>query len=302
MKESESNEDNKSNEVEEKLLHQFYFLKEEQNTIKIFGEYNFDESEEIILEIWQKIIKSLLEDILCRMEISITDLKRYTKIKNKEPLGLKNILIRLRYNKKYITLNDLNNEKFYEMNFPDLYPKEQSQSSSLFSFLSISNWCRGEETNQNKNKNDNNKIGGEENSCRKDISEKEEIPENSILYNYDIFIDYCEAILMILNEILENKKQKIIKKTEFKDILSKDYIDKNNPKNGNFKLRYGDKNIDIAFHYLEKTKKIRFFDVKKNNLSHSFIKVLTNKDDIENEEDKKKAESLLEKKEDFISI
>ena len=302
MKESESNEDNKSNEVEEKLLHQFYFLKEEQNSIKIFGEYNFDESEEIILEIWQKIIKYLLEDILCCMEISITDLKHYTKIKNKEPLGLKNILIRLRYNKKYITLNDLNNEKFYEMNFPDLYPKEQSQSSSLFSFLSISNWCRGEETNQNKNKNDNNKIGGEENSCRKDISEKEEIPENSILYNYDIFIDYCEAILMILNEILENKKQKIIKKTEFKDILSKDYIDKNNPKNGNFKLRYGDKNIDIAFHYLEKTKKIRFFDVKKNNLSHSFIKVLTNKDDIENEEDKKKAESLLEEKEDFISI
>ena len=99
---------------------------------------------------------------------------------------------------------------------------------------------------------------------------------------------------MILNEILDNKKQKIIEKTEFKDILSKDYIDKNNPKNGNFKLRYGDKNIDIAFHYLEKTKKIRFFDVKKNNLSHSFIKVLTNKDDIENEEDKKKAESLLE--------
>ena len=288
MKESESNEDNKSNEVEEKLLHQFYFLKEEQNSIKIFGEYNFDESEEIILEIWQKIIKYLLEDILCCMEISITDLKHYTKIKNKEPLGLKNILIRLRYNKKYITLNDLNNEKFYEMNFPDLYPKEQSQSSSLFSFLSISNWCRGEETNQNKNKNDNNKIGGEENSCRKDISEKEEIPENSILYNYDIFIDYCEAILMILNEILENKKQKIIKKTKFKDILSKDYIDKNNPKNGNFKLRYGDKNIDIAFHYLEKTKKIRFFDVKKNNLSHSFIKVLTNKDDIENEEDKKR--------------
>ena len=302
MKESESNEDNKSNEVEEKLLHQFYFLKEEQNSIKIFGEYNFDESEEIILEIWQKIIKYLLEDILCCMEISITDLKRYTKIKNKEPLGLKNILIRLRYNKKYITLNDLNNEKFYEMNFPDLYPKEQSQSSSLFSFLSLSNWCRGEETNQNKNKNDNNKIGGEENSCRKDISEKEEIPENSILFNYDIFIDYCEAILTILNEILENKKQKIIKKTEFKDILSKDYIDKNNPKNGNFKLRYGDKNIDIAFHYLEKTKKIRFFDVKKNNLSHSFIKVLTNKDDIENEEDKKKAESLLEEKEDFVIV
>lgn len=302
MKESESNEDNKSNEVEEKLLHQFYFLKEEQNTIKIFGEYNFDESEEIILEIWQKIIKYLLEDILCRMEISITDLKRYTKIKNKEPLGLKNILIRLRYNKKYITLNDLNNEKFYEMNFPDLYPKEQSQSSSLFSFLPFANWCRGEETNQNKNKNDNNKIEGEENSCRKDISEKEEIPENSILYNYDIFIDYCEAILMILNEILDNKKQKIIEKTEFKDILSKDYIDKNNPKNGNFKLRYGDKNIDIAFHYLEKTKKIRFFDVKKNNLSHSFIKVLTNKDDIENEEDKKKAESLLEEKEDFVKV
>ena len=302
MKESESNEDNKSNEVEEKLLHQFYFLKEEQNSIKIFGEYNFDESEEIILEIWQKIIKYLLEDILCCMEISITDLKHYTKIKNKEPLGLKNILIRLRYNKKYITLNDLNNEKFYEMNFPDLYPKEQSQSSSLFSFLSLSNWCRGEETNQNKNKNDNNKIGGEENSCRKDISEKEEIPENSILFNYDIFIDYCEAILMILNEILENKKQKIIKKTKFKDILSKDYIDKNNPKNGNFKLRYGDKNIDIAFHYLEKTKKIRFFDVKKNNLSHSFIKVLTNKDDIENEEDKKKAESLLEEKEDFVIV
>ena len=93
---------------------------------------------------------------------------------------------------------------------------------------------------------------------------------------------------MILNEILYNKKQKIIKKAKFKDILNKDYIDKKNPKNGNFKLRYGDKNIDIAFHYLEKMKKIRLFDVEKNNLSHSFIKVLTNKDDIENEKDKKR--------------
>ena len=305
MKESESYEDNKSNEIEEKLLHQFYFLKEEQNSIKIFGEYNFDESEEIILEIWEKIIKYLLEDILCCMEISITDLRRFTKIKNKEPLGLNNILKRLRFNKKYITLNDLNNEKFYEMNYPDLYPKEQSKSSgwpSIFPFFSNSNWCRKEETNQNKNKNDNNKIEGEENSCRKDISEKEEIPENSILFNYDNFIAYCEAILMILNEILDDKKQKIIKEAEFKDILNKEYIDKNNPKNGNFKLRYGDKNIDIAFHYLEKTKKIRLFDVKKNNLNHSFIKVVTNKDDIENEEDKKKAESLLDENEEFIKI
>ena len=92
MKEFESYEDNKSYEIEEKLLNQFYFLKEEQNSIKIFGEYNFDESEEIILEKWEKIIKYLLEDILCCMEISITDLKRFIKIKNIEPLVLNNTL------------------------------------------------------------------------------------------------------------------------------------------------------------------------------------------------------------------
>ena len=74
--------------------------------------------------------------------------------------------------------------------------------------------------------------------------------------NIPIFSLFLKSKL--LNEILYDKRQKIIKKAEFKDILNKDYIDKKNPKNGNFELRYGDKNIDIAFHYLEKTKKLDY--------------------------------------------
>ena len=62
-------------QIEEKILGHFYFLKEKDNLKKFYDEYNAgkskiskskekDEDRDIILGIWGKIIKFLLEDIL----------------------------------------------------------------------------------------------------------------------------------------------------------------------------------------------------------------------------------------------
>ena len=80
-------------EVEEKILNYFYFLKDDSNLNKVFGEYN---NEENILEVWNKIIKYLYEEIFCRMAITIKDLKSYLVIKGQEPLALDIILSKLK--------------------------------------------------------------------------------------------------------------------------------------------------------------------------------------------------------------
>jgi hypothetical protein len=266
-------------EVEEKILNYFYFLKDDSNLNKVFGEYN---NEENILEVWNKIIKYLYEEIFCRMAITIKDLKSYLVIKGQEPLALDIILSKLRDKNTYITIDDLKNDKYYETNFPELYPKESTQTGFFSGWIPKFEFCQREgEKGENKyNKN----------FCQ-DISKTEKIPENSILFNYEIFKQYCDALIMILEEILEDNGQKIIRRDDFINIIDNQYTTDNNSRRPRFNLRYGSHYLEIAIHYLEKTKQIIPF--KGSNNSIIFIKKAKNKDDCVNEEDMKEAELLL---------
>ena len=215
------------------------------------------------------------------MALTIKDIKYFMIIKGKKPLCIDIILKELINNQKYITLKTLKDDKYYEENYPELYPNQEVQKSFLSNWFSIPQFCRREEENdENKNKNKKN-----------NLSEKEIIPENSILFNYEILKQYCEALLMILDEILEDNDQKVIKMNDYKKIIREDYSHEGNSRKRRFKLRYGSHYLDVAIYYLEKTKQIISF--KDSRQLFVFMKKAKNKDDFVSEEDLKEADNLL---------
>ena len=280
MKEYEESE----NENEKKILKHFNFLNDEINFQKIYGEYNFEKEKIKLTEIWENIIKYLYEEISHRLTLSLEEIKSLSIIHGYEPKGLDNILKYLRANLKYITQKDIKSDEFYKKNFPEIYPTPPKSYiipiPNPFKLLNPFNLCREE-------KNEINDI-----ECvRKDISYNDNIPEGSILFNYEILNSHCEALLMILNKILLENGQEIIKKDiAFKNI-KENYSD--NSKEGNIKLRYGTQNLEDVIYFLQKTKKIIIFEIEIKGEKYEFIKTTKNKDDTIDEKDKRIAKILI---------
>ena len=286
-------------DIKEKLLHRFYFLKEEDKLEKFYGYSEDSQDNKKMVVLWDKIIKYLLEEIFHCFAFTILDIKPYLTINDKEPQNFNNILQTLRYNQKYITNEDLNNDNYYKMNFPDLYPPTKSFLGNIVSYIPIirqnkdnSTCCRDEENKQT------NEI--EDNSIRKDLSMddiKKNLPENSIIFNYEIFKIHCEYLLMVLKDILHENDSEIIKKDNFIKNIKDNYIENDdNSQGGRYKLRYGVQHIKYAIHYLEKMKKILIFKINlKYDVNIEFIKVSINKDDSIKESDKEEAKLILSK-------
>lgn len=96
---------------------------------------------------------------------------------------------------------------------------------------------------------------------------------------------------MILNKILLENGQEIIKKDiAFKNI-KENYSD--NSKEGNIKLRYGTQNLEDVIYFLQKTKKIIIFEIEIKGEKYEFIKTTKNKDDTIDEKDKRIAKILI---------
>ena len=99
----------------------------------------------------------------------------------------------LRMNFIYITISDLYNDNFYKYNFPDLYP--QSYAKTILGYISYFNPFSAISKRKNidrEEKNDKNENKIEKKNIRKDLSKDEKIPENSILFNYEIFQTHCD--------------------------------------------------------------------------------------------------------------
>ena len=280
--------------VELKLLNHFIFLKDENKFNKFYSEFDIEEEDKIIINMWEEIINYIYEEIFHCMLLTISDIKKSVTIKNKFPSGFNKIIQYLIFTKKYIKDIDLRNDNFYINNFPNLYSKK-GYLSNIFSYFS--NWkiCRsGDNINEEEDKNDEYEPR-RETSFRDDLSNNylsEKIPENVIIINYKIFKNHCNAILFTLNDILSDEGEEIITKNKFIDLIEKNYID-TNLENGKLKLNYGLQLIDESLFYLKHTKQIIIFKINENNYQE-FIKISKNKDDCESEEDKKIAKNLLE--------
>lgn len=230
-----------------------------------------------------KILDFLLTDIFTSFGVTMSDLKKYTLIKNKIPVGLNNIIQQFRVEQKYVTDADLKDINFYQINFPELYPKDSGYISNFFGSLkSIINFTGTKiGCNEDNDNNDPMKI-------RTDITDEEKnkiIPDNQIIFNYEKFKYNCNNILSILNDVLLEEDLEVISTTNFIKILKERYID--NKEEGNqYSLPYGIDYIDIVLFYLEKIKKVILFNVEANNKNVEFIKLtksttdqVTNKDE-----------------------
>ena len=270
-------------EVEEKILSRFDNLKQEKGLRQIYSSYDFRLEEKPMLESWEKILDFLLTDIFNTFGVKMSDLKKYLLIKNKIPVGLNNIIQQFRIEQKYITDADLKDINFYQINFPELYPKQTGYISSFFGGLkSIINFTGTKiGCNEDNDSNDPMKI-------RTDITEEEKnkiIPDSQIIFNYEKFKYNCNNILSILNDILIEEDIEVISTSNFIKLIKERYIDNKDGLN-QYSLPYGIDYIDHILFYLSKIKKVILFNIEANNKNLEFIKLtktvsdtVTNKDE-----------------------
>lgn len=270
-------------EVEEKILSRFDNLKQEKGLRQIYLSYDFRLEEKPMLESWEKILDFLLTDIFNTFGVKMSDLKKYLLIKNKIPVGLNNIIQQFRIEQKYITDADLKDINFYQINFPELYPKQTGYISSFFGGLkSIINFTGTKiGCNEDNDNNDPMKI-------RTDITEEEKnkiIPDSQIIFNYEKFKYNCNNILSILNDILIEEDIEVISTSNFIKLIKERYIDNKDGLN-QYSLPYGIDYIDHILFYLSKIKKVILFNIEANNKNLEFIKLtktvsdtVTNKDE-----------------------
>ena len=295
-KEYELNSKNQTNlsqeEVEKKILKRFNFLNKEGGFNQFFSSYDFRLEEKNMVEVWKQIIDYLLSDIFSSFAIGMSDLKKYTTIKNISPYGLNNILQQLRIEQKYITDEDLKNEKFYQINFPYLYPQTQGYISSFLNNLSsIINFTGAKIGCKDENDNNDQQI-----IIRTDITDEDKykiIPDTSIIIHYEKFVNHCNLVLEVLKQILQENDEEVITTNNFKKNIKDRFIAKKEKVNERLALPYGLQYIDHVIYYLMKTKKIALFDIESNNQNIQCIKLLKNENDTIIEKDSAVAKLLI---------
>jgi len=276
-------------EVEEKILSRFDNLKQEKGLRQIYSSYDFRLEEKPMLESWEKILDFLLTDIFNTFGVKMSDLKKYLLIKNKIPVGLNNIIQQFRIEQKYITDADLKDINFYQINFPELYPKQTGYISSFFGGLkSIINFTGTKiGCNEDNDNNDPMKI-------RTDITEEEKnkiIPDSQIIFNYEKFKYNCNNILSILNDILIEEDIEVISTSNFIKLIKERYIDNKDGLN-QYSLPYGIDYIDHILFYLSKIKKVILFNIEANNKNLEFIKLTKTVSDMVTNKDEAIAKTL----------
>jgi hypothetical protein len=232
-----------------------------------------------MLENWQEILDFYYDSIFNTFGIKIHDILEYTKFKNKRPLGLPNILIELRNRNIFITDNDIiNNNEYYEKNFPEIYKK----NSSWFSYIK-------------------NNVSGIFNYAYNyakgiDYDDIQPLDENLILINVNLFLNHCNYdIMSCLHEICKEQfSSNVIIKDDFEKFV------KNNEN-----LRFKDLYLDLCLNFLHKIKKIILFDVNIENRNIKCIKLIYNINDTITKKDTVKIQiqltlNNLNKKIDFI--
>ena len=276
--------------VEKKLLQKFEYLNDPKMLHNLYLSYDYDEKDENMVKIWEEILKYLFLGIFSTFGMKISEIKSYTIIKNKIPMGLNNIIQELRIRQKLITDFDISNQAFYNKYYPEIYPENSKQGwgsyiisgvKNLVNFSSVKIGC-SEEKNENEVKK------------REDINEEEKyqnFPENTIIFNYDMLKKNCDELLNFLSEMLQESDNEIISKKEF--IKEVNNISSNGGIYNGISLPFGSIYIEHCLIYLQKLKKIAIFTVQQNSSKVEFIKLLISPNNSPNEKDMLTAQIML---------
>ena len=107
--------------VEKKLLQKFEYLKDPKSLHNLYLSYDYNEKDENMVKIWEEILKYLFLGIFSTFGMKMSEIKSYTIINNKIPVGLNNIIQELRIRQKLITDFDISNQTYYNRYYPELY-------------------------------------------------------------------------------------------------------------------------------------------------------------------------------------
>ena len=265
-------------ETEKKILEKFDSLNDHQIFNNVFSEYNFSEEEVLTLNLWKEIIFFIYTNICSTFVMKFKDLKKYTTINDRTPLGLNNIMQELISQQIYISLDQIKEDEFYKNNFPELL-KDKNSSNGIFSFLNKATFCLcNSKDEDNKNKDEIKKLYNSENEKRKILD------ENIILINYKLFNDNCKKILIIIKDYSSKiAKSEIFEYNNFIEYMEKishpnPFASVNSLSNEieNYQLEYGDLFINECLLFLNKKKEINIFPIEVPNLlpKKEYIKLI----------------------------
>ena len=271
--------------VEKKILSKFPYLKDKQQLHTFFSSYDFQQEDETMVKVWEEILKYLFLGIFSTFGMKISEIKSYTIIENYIPAGLMNIIQELRIRQKLITNIDIYNQDFYNRNFPDIYSNNDSSSQGWGSYIfsGVKKFVNfgGEKLGCRETKEEEIKL-----ERRTDISDEDKflaLPDNTIVFNYELLKNNSNELITFLSDILLEKDIDVISK---KDFIKEVNIASANDNGGLYKginLHFGSIYIDYCLYYLSKIKKIAIFTIEENNKKIEFIKLMLSKNDIPKE-------------------
>ena len=243
-----------------------------------------------MIKIWEEILKYLFLGIFSTFGMKMSEIKSYTIINNKIPVGLNNIIQELRIRQKLITDFDISNQTYYNRYYPELYPENSSQGWGSYIFSGVKNLVNfgAVKIGCSEEKNEDEIIR------RDDITEEEKyqnFPENTIIFNYEMLKRNCSDLLSFLSEILQETDNEIISKKEF--IKEVNNASSNGGMNNGVNLPFGSIYIENCLTYLQKMKKIAIFTIDHNSSKVEFIKLLISPNNGPNEKDILTAQIML---------
>ena len=276
--------------VEKKLLQKFEYLKDPKSLHNLYLSYDYNEKDENMVKIWEEILKYLFLGIFSTFGMKMSEIKSYTIINNKIPVGLNNIIQELRIRQKLITDFDISNQTYYNRYYPELYPENSSQGWGSYIFSGVKNLVNfgAVKIGCSEEKNEDEIIR------RDDITEEEKyqnFSENTIIFNYEMLKRNCSDLLSFLSEILQETDNEIISKKEF--IKEVNNASSNGDMNNGVNLPFGSIYIENCLTYLQKMKKIAIFTIDHNSSKVEFIKLLISPNSGPNEKDILTAQIML---------
>ena len=276
--------------VEKKLLQKFEYLKDPKSLHNLYLSYDYNEKDENMVKIWEEILKYLFLGIFSTFGMKMSEIKSYTIINNKIPVGLNNIIQELRIRQKLITDFDISNQTYYNRYYPELYPENSSQGWGSYIFSGVKNLVNfgAVKIGCSEEKNEDEIIR------RDDITEEEKyqnFQENTIIFNYEMLKRNCSDLLSFLSEILQETDNEIISKKEF--IKEVNNASSNGGMNNGVNLPFGSIYIENCLTYLQKMKKIAIFTIDHNSSKVEFIKLLISPNSGPNEKDILTAQIML---------
>lgn len=276
--------------VEKKLLQKFEYLKDPKSLHNLYLSYDYNEKDENMVKIWEEILKYLFLGIFSTFGMKMSEIKSYTIINNKIPVGLNNIIQELRIRQKLITDFDISNQTYYNRYYPELYPENSSQGWGSYIFSGVKNLVNfgAVKIGCSEEKNEDEIIR------RDDITEEEKyqnFSENTIIFNFEMLKRNCSDLLSFLSEILQETDNEIISKKEF--IKEVNNASSNGGMNNGVNLPFGSIYIENCLTYLQKMKKIAIFTIDHNSSKVEFIKLLISPNSSPNEKDILTAQIML---------